>query len=82
MAYIYEKGIVAIPKHVLELAGLKVGMQVQTFAEPGRVVIEQPVDALEEFMRLRKKANLSGKAAESRLAKIEKQMKRKMLHVP
>ncbi len=82
MTYIYEKGIVAIPKHVLELAGLKVGMQVQTFAEPGRVVIEQPVDALEEFKRLRKKANLSGKAAENRLAKIEKQMKQKMLHVP
>lgn len=82
MAYIYEKGIVAIPKRVLAAAGLKVGMQVQAWAEPGRVVIEQPADVLEEFVRLRQKADLSGKEAERKLAKIEKQMKRQMLHVP
>ena len=82
MAVIYEKGLVVLKKSVLAAAGLKIGSQVQTRAEPGRIIIEPQDDVMLEFQKLRQKANMSDAQAESELAKIEKQMKQKMLYVP
>lgn len=86
MAVMYEKGLVVIPKKIRMTAGLRPGSRLRFRAERDGVFIEAEAAEYERWRanhkRLRQKADMTGKQAETHLAKIEKRRKERMLHVP
>ena len=84
MARMYEKGIVAVPKHICEEAGFREGSQISfKTIQKGQVMIMIEDDWAKEFEALRKEgATATGKEVEEGIKKARAKLYAKWSDVP
>lgn len=82
MAEIYEKGQVALPKHMREALKMYPGTKVVFQMEDNGILVRKAEDWLAEFDALCAGAKASDKETDRLIAKAEKKRLKEMLHVP
>ena len=84
MAFMYGKGIIAVPKLLRQAARLEPGHAIRMSVQNGKLVVEPDEDDwLEELKQLRKEnATASGKEVEEEIKAAREERKARWLHVP